>query len=358
MRPSTFLGLLALPLLAAACACQPPCDSNNDSDIVATKYVHRYGVTIPQYQWEEAGQSGQIVTTRNDGVCCSQSYYCGNLDGDTTHTFPFSNGIEKVQTYSQNELIKEVTYHPSGQIRTETTHNPPEPTQVREWYENGTLKLHEKYAGSQLSYGEYYNAKGERSSGIESGSGLKAMHDTYGALWGVEERKGGEVIYRTTYYPNGSPKEIDPYKDGVLTGLRKTYYPGGEPQTIETWVDGKQEGLTTIFKEGEKSQEIPYKNGLKNGVGRLYRDGAIVVQEITWKDDKMHGPSRTYIEDRVATEWYFKGNKVTKGYYDSFQIKPFKETPSVEAGALETAHLPSLDMQPDSAYPSGFPEAL
>lgn len=304
-------------------------------EIVSTKYIHKYGVTVPQYQWEEAGNCGQIVTLSQGGVTCCKTYYCGVLEGDSTYTYPFSDNLHRVETYSQDQLLKETTYHPTGQIHKETIHNP-EPKVVREYYENGVLKSYEKYAGSLLSYGEYYDSKGQRCSEVENGSGLKTMRDTYGMLWGTEEMKAGETLYRTTYYPNGSPKEVDPYKDGIVDGIRKTYYQGGEPKTIETWVKGKQEGLTTFFKDGEKTEEVPYRNGLKNGVGKIYRDGAVVIQEITWKDDKMHGPARTFIEDRVATEWYFKGNKVTKAYYDSFVFKPTpKPTKSEEEIGLE-----------------------
>ncbi len=348
-----MIGVLAL---LTACTGTP---SSND-EVISTTYLHQYGVTMPQYDWEESGQSGQIVTTTHDGITCHRGYYCGVLEGETSYTFPFSASIEKVETYSQDNLTQEVSYYSNGQKHIEKIYHATEPTAIREWYENGLLKSYEKYAGSLLSYGEYYDIQGKRTSEIENGSGLKTMHDTYGMLWGVEDLQDGQPITKTTYFPNGSPKEVDPYKNGLVHGLRKTYYPGGEPKTIENWVEGKQQGITTVFLDGEKTQEIPYKNGLKNGVGRVYRDGAQVVQEISWKDDKMHGPARTIIEDRVATDWYFKGNKVTKGYYDSFQLhqKPL-ETASEEMkqkGDYEKAKEPSA-VHPNVANPKPLPEA-
>lgn len=330
-----------------ATACSRPTEyvyvpqSVPQEEVVATRYVHRYGVSVPDYQWNEGGQSGQIILTTRDGVTRSESYYCGALEGETKQTFPFSDSIAKVEHYSQDQLKREATYYPSGQMHTETIHKSPDPTEVREWYENGVLKSYEKYAGSLLSYGEYYDTKGQRTSEIDNGSGLKTMRDVYGLLWSTDELKDGAVVTRITYYANGAPKEIDPYKNGVVDGFRKTYYEGGEPKTIETWVDGKQEGITTVFLNGEKSQEIPYRNGLKNGIGKVYRDGAVVVQEITWKDDQMSGPCRTYIEDRVATEWYMRGKKVSKAYYDSFHFTPRPvETPSEEVKGSSPSSLP------------------
>jgi antitoxin component YwqK of YwqJK toxin-antitoxin module len=350
-----FLALGIISFLLTACVNVGAPQGSGSDEVVATRYVHQYGVTIPQYQWEEFGQNGQIITTTQDGVTCHQTYYCGALEGDSSYTFPFSNNTQRVETYSQDVLTKEVTYHPTGQKQIEKVYHPTEPTSTQEWYENGVLKSHEKHAGSLLSYGAYYDSDGKRSSEIENGSGLKTMYDTYGLLWGMEGIENGQAVTRTSYYPNGSPKEIDPYKNGLVHGLRKTYFQGGEPKTIENWVEGKQEGITTLFQEGEKTQEIPYKNGLKNGVGRVYRDGAIVVQEICWKNDKMDGPTRTYIEDRVATEWYFKGNKVTKGYYDSFHFHPRPiETASEEvkqSGDYEKAKEPSAE-HPNVANPT------
>lgn len=324
-------------ILLLLTACSAPQVEEQKPDVLVTKYIHPYGVTVPQHQWEEAGENGQILVTTRDGVTRMESYYCGALEGDTSYTYPFSDSIQKVESYSQDVLKKEMTFHANGQKQTEVIHDDIEPKQLREWYENGNLKSFEKHAGSLLSYGEYYDIQGNRTSQIENGSGVKAMHDTYGLLWSLESHKEGEKETQTTYHPNGSPKEITPYKNGLVEGMRKTYYPGGEPKTHETWVAGMQEGITTLFCNAEKSEEVPYKNGRKNGIGRLYKDGAIVVQEMTWREDQMHGPCRTYIEDRVATEWYFKGNKVTKGYWDSFHFQPTPE---------ETPHSSSLQAAP------------
>ena len=324
MRKIIFLLISALGVIATGCAPVGPCYFDNE--IVDQQFVHRYGVTVPKHHWEETGQNGQVVTTLRDGVTCKQTFYLGRLEGETTYTYPFSSNIEKVQQFSQDQLLKETLYFSSGMPKQETVHTISEnTTEVKQWYENGVLKSTEKYSGSLIVRGDYYDQNGHRLSGIEQGSGVRMLRDTYGLLVFTDQFKDGEVEYRTTYYTEGSPKEMDPYTNGVVEGQRKTFYPGGEPKTIETWKRGKQEGLTTIFQNGQKSQEIPYVAGYKQGLGKVYKDGATVVQEVTWKDDFMHGPCVTYIDNRKATEWYYKGKKVTKGYYDSFNIKPHVE---------------------------------
>jgi antitoxin component YwqK of YwqJK toxin-antitoxin module len=327
MSRTLIKNIFPLAILAASCSSPPP-ESYFCNEIIDQRYVHRYGVTVPRFHWEEAGQNGQIVTTLKQGITCTQNYYCGKLEGETVYTFPFSDNVEKVQVFSQDQLVKETVFYPTGGMRYEIVCNPSERT-IKEWYENGCLKCYEKYSGSLLAYAEYYDSRQQRVSGIEQGSGMRSMRDNYGMLLFVDTFKEGEIEYRTCYYsdPDPSrctPKEINPYKNGLVHGVRRTYFEGGEPKTIENWYQGKQEGLTTIFVNGERAQEVPYRQGLREGIGRVYKDGEIVIQEIHWKDDQMHGPCYTYIDDHTATEWYYKGKKVTKGYFDSFNFNPTK----------------------------------
>lgn len=319
MRQSFILNLAPLAFLLFSC--NPPCDDPYFcNEIIDRRYVHRYGITVPKHHWEDSGKDGQIITTLKQGIICKQNYFCGMLEGETTYTFPFCQEIEKIQVFSQDNMIKETVYYRSGKPRSEVIYNPSNHIVSREWYESGGLKCLEKRSSDMLVYAEYYDSRQQRVSGIELGKGIRSMCDNFGMLLFTDQFKDGEVEYRTTYYPNGTPKDVTPYVNGIVTGLRKTYYQGGEPNTIETWYQGKQDGITTVFLNGQREQEIPYVNGLRNGLGRLYKDGDIVVQEMTWKDDVLHGPCYTYIDNHTATEWYHKGKQVTKGYYDSFNF--------------------------------------
>lgn len=308
-----YSGLILTALIASSCV-RYCCED----EIIDAQYVHEYGVAVPKYHWEESGQNGKVIKKLKQGITCSQSYYCGLLEGETTYTFPFSQQIEKQEVYSQDQLRKETTYYISGKPKKEVIYHPSEPTVTTEWYENGQKKSYEKTSGDLIVYAEYYDPMGHQISNIHDGYGQKVSRDSFGTIMLTDAFKDGQVEYRTTYYPNGSPKEITPYRNGVVEGMRKTYHPGGEPNTIETWTGGKQHGVTTIFAEGQKAQEIPYVNGLKSGRGKVYQDGAFVIQEPSWKDDLLHGPCISIIDGRRTTEWYYKGNKVTKGYYDSF----------------------------------------
>jgi antitoxin component YwqK of YwqJK toxin-antitoxin module len=279
-------------------------------------FIPEYGDNVSKSPCED-GASSQVMTLLGGGITCRENYYYGLREGQTTYTFPFSQNIQKVELYSQNQLLKETTLYSSGSPCIEITYSPLEHTIIRKWYENGALQSFEKYTGSLLAYGEYYDQQGQCFSKVQAGNGLRTIRDREGTLICSDTVKAGKVDYVSLYYENGVPKEINPYVDGVVHGCRKTFLPCGEPHTIETWEDGKQQGITTLFINGERAHEIPYINGIKNGKSREYRDGEIVVKEVTWKNDKKDGPCHIFLEGGTYTEWYYKGNKVSKAYYDS-----------------------------------------
>jgi antitoxin component YwqK of YwqJK toxin-antitoxin module len=308
-----FSTLLLLILSAASCTVRP-----TRSYILDQQFVHPYGVEVPRYFWEETGQNGKIITTLGNGITCTQSFYLGVLEGETSYTFPCSTEIERIQIFSHDQIKQETIYYRSGMVYRQVIFNPSEHNLVSEWYENGQLKSYEKFAGNLIAYGEYYDPYGQRISSIEDGNGSRTYRDDDGLLVSIDSYKNGEIDSTSIYYANGSLRDVIPYKNGVVEGLRKSYYPGGEPNTIETWYCGSQSGITTVFVDGQKSEDIPYVGGVKHGVGWVYQDGTFVIQERNWKNDVLHGPCHTYIEGYRTTEWYYKGNKVTKGYYDSF----------------------------------------
>jgi antitoxin component YwqK of YwqJK toxin-antitoxin module len=309
----TLPALLFTIIVSSSCVRQ-----SYENEVIEEKYIHPYGLTVPRSHWEEAGQCGKVVQTLRDDIICTQSYEGGLLNGETTYTFPGSNIVEKRELYSQGHLVKVVFYYMSGKPQQEIAEDPSKVLAITHWYEDGRIKSYEKQSAGLLTYGEYYDRQGRRISSIEAGYGEKITQDPHGLLLFKDTFKNALLESRTVYYSNGTPKEIIPYRNGVVEGLKKTYYPGGEPKTFETWSGGKQEGVTMVFAEGQKEREISYVDGRKNGISKLFENGEIVIEEQTWKDDVLHGPSFTKVDNRSVTEWYYKGNKVTKGYYDSF----------------------------------------
>lgn len=289
------------------------------SPIVDETYIHRYGMEVPPDHWNSSGQEGQVITTLKNGIVVTKSYSAGIQDGETTYTFPHSATIEKVEVYSQGNLVKDIIHYSSGTPKTETVYRP-DGKVVINWYETGSPQSREEYLGQLLAKGEYFDPEHHLESQVDNYEGNAVNRDSYGQILSIDSIVQGQILQRTFYHPNGSPKEVVPYQNGLVHGQLKTYLPGGEPNRTEEWASGNLHGISTIYQNGERKAEVPFRNGVKHGVERRYRDGDGVVEEISWINNQKHGPSRSYIADSTVTDWYFQGEKVSKTAFDLYTI--------------------------------------
>lgn len=315
MKAITYGLLVVAGLSVTACNRTP---RNVGYDVVEETYVHRYGVPVPQQDWEARGEHGQVISRLKDGVIVTKQYNAGILEGDTTYTFPHSNLIEKVESYNNNTLTKETLYYHSGVPMQETDFAADGSKHVKVWYENGSPKSIEDYdAAGLMTLGQYLDGRNQLEARIDNGEGVRHMRDAYGQLLSKDTIQGGVMTTRTTYHQNGSPKEIIPYSNGIVDGELKTFLPGGEPNTIEQWVSGKQHGITTQYQNGEKVSESTYVSGVKTGIERRYHNGDEMISEIMWKNNLQHGPTVSYVGATPHTEWYHQGKPVSKAKFDS-----------------------------------------
>lgn len=285
--------------------------------IVDQSYVHRYGVEIPAEDWKSRGEDGKVVTVLKNGVIQSKNFIGGKLEGETTYTYPHSDIIERRELYINDNLAKTTFYYRAGAPKQELALNKEDGTSnAISWYENGTPQTQEILRGELLISGEYHSPSFLVESKVIDGTGSKTRRDQYGELVAVDTVQNGEIVLTTTYYPNGSPKEMTPFVHGIVQGQLKTFLPGGEPKAIEEWVMGQKTGITTLFENGEKFAEVPYTNGFKNGIEKRFRNQNRLAEEITWINDTQHGPHSTYIADITKTDWFFQGKPVTKTAYE------------------------------------------
>lgn len=314
MRSKLILFTIAAIAAASICHSAP---QGYPSVVVKETYVHKYGAEVPASDWNARGRNGQIVSTMKDGVIISRTYANGMLDGPTTYTFPHSSSIEKVDTYVQGNLTKEVSHYRSGPPMQEIEHSADRSTSITTWYENGTPKSVEEYdPKGYLISGEYHNTNHQVEAQVEQRNGIRIIRNQYGLAIAKDTIQDGALTVRTTFHHNGNPREIIPYENGIVTGIRKTYLPDGEPNTIEMWSNGRQQGITIQFQNGEKFAEVNYINGLKHGVEHRYRDGQVLVEDISWYNDFQDGPTISYLAETPMTEWYFEGQRVSKSNYD------------------------------------------
>lgn len=293
------------------------CNRGSDyGPVIEETYVHRYGVPVPADDWTSRGQSGKIVTTLKNGVVVSKSLTAGVLEGETTYSFPHSELIQKVETYSQGNIQKFIVYYYSGKPALEVIYNTPDNRSITKWYENGVPQSKEQIINEQLINGEYFTSKNQLETKVANGHGIRMQRDQYGQLISTDTIENGEMVLCATCYPNGSPKEWTPYKNQVIEGQLKTFLPAGDPDTNATYVAGKKEGITIVYQNGEKYAEVPYVSDIRQGIEKRYRDGDSLVEEVTWNNDQRHGPTYIHIGNTKKTEWYYQNRLVTEKTFD------------------------------------------
>lgn len=313
LKKRTLPLLASVGLLLAATSCQQTNKSN-----VSTVFIHKYGVTLTESDWHKRGANGQIVVTRSDGTIVTQNYVEGQLEGKTTHSFPHSFVTQKEEYYRQGHLTSEVYHYTSGVPKKKIEFLSVDEVQVTRWYENGTPQNVELWKSDKLIEGEYFANNNEVEAKVLNGKGIKIRRNPYGEYLSRMDVENGEVVTNTTYHRNGDPHVVTQYKNNKIHGLRKQFLVNGIPDRFEEWKEGVKEGITTVFQDGVRHSEIPYSKDKKNGVEVVYNTDGQVVAEVTWKENLKDGVSKTYIQDVVRMEWFYKGKKVSKSDFEKY----------------------------------------
>lgn len=313
MQRSVYLLLSVSALSLGSCAQR---QGEYPSGVVNQRYVHKYGIEVPSNDWASRGQSGDVITTLANGATLKESYSHGVLEGETTQTFPHNDVVEKVTVYRQGEVEREIYNDPSGRPLREVKYQSPTHYRMTYWYNDGSPRCKEEYSGELLVRGEYFTPNHQLESRVDDGIGMRVVRDEYGQHLHSEDIESGEVAMQTKFYPSGMPHEQVEVRNGRPDGVKRIYLPSGEPKTMETWINGTQDGLTTHYQNGVRYSEVPYVNGKKEGIERIYRNGEHVVQEISWSKDLRHGATRSFVENTVVEEWFYKDRPVTKQTFD------------------------------------------
>lgn len=312
MKSIYFLTILtATVVLLGGCAPKLP------QGVLKEDYIHKYGVAMSKKEWNDRGNSGKVISTLENGATVTKTYEKDTLHGTSTITFPHSLTIEKTEIYDQGKLTHKIEHFTSGIPMWEEQLLPNGKSLITTWYEDGTPQSYEEYDKKLLNKGEYYSSKNEVESRVQQQEGTRIHRDAYGNLLSKDLIKDGEITLRTTYHPNGDPKTITSYINGLPTH-KKTFWLGGQPNTIEQWHEGEQSGITIVFQNGEKRAEIPYVHGKKHGAEKRFRENEILAEELYWENDKKHGPARTHINGKISTKWYLQDKLVSKLIFDEF----------------------------------------
>lgn len=319
-----YRALMALiPLCVTITACQQRCC--DPQEVLCETYVHRYGVEVPPEEWSEQGSSGRVVSTRKDGVTVTKTFNSGVLDGEMTYTFPLRSQTERCEQYDNGRLVKRQSFYVSGLPCEEIDYSQAPAITTKCYYDQGSQRAVETTTNGRITQAKYYNLAGNVETGVEEGCGKRTNRDSFGQVASVDTIKDGAMVLRTTYHPNGIPQAQMNYQDNVIHGTVKTFKPAGDPNSIELWNRGMQEGITTLYEDGEKCAEVPFVRGCRCGVEKRFCDaGERVVEEITWVDNVRHGPAYRYLNGKVVEEWYFHGQKTTRDGFERLSGPPMR----------------------------------
>jgi len=303
---SRFLPVSALTcLLFLAC-----CQSNQGGDILSQQFVHKYGFNVSETEWDERSQDGQAIALLKNGIKVTRSFENGVLHGLTSYTFPNSAIIERLLTYDQGVLLKEVVQDERGVPMREELFEFDDRKILTYWDEKGAPLSIEEYDDELLKEGKYYTPDHELEAHVESGFGVRVKRDHTGSLLYRDKIENGVIVERTSFHPNREVHSISRYHDYQLHGEQLKFTASGKPLMILNWNHGVLDGLKTIYRNGTKIAEIPYINGQKHGIELHYDDLGNLTAEIAWKCDKKHGKSQFHTEESTEIEWFYQGQSV------------------------------------------------
>jgi antitoxin component YwqK of YwqJK toxin-antitoxin module len=323
-----------IPVIGFAALFLAGCHKNTqDNNVVAQRYVHKYGYAVSKNEFEERKYPGQVITTLKTGVTVTATYENGLLHGSTTHTFPHSQTVESYYLYNNGALVKQIVYDLHGMPLREEIRLSPSRLACTRWYSDGIPLSTEEYSSSELVEGQYFNRQNEVEARIEKGRGIRLVRDVQGVLQAREEVDQGFVTKRDTFYASGAPESIAFFIQGILHGEKKSFAENGEPIAVKEYINGKLHGKATFFKNGARSVEVHYLDGLKNGLEIHYLDGETVSQEILWENDHKHGPSKYYVDGIAQVEYFYDGERISEQKWKELsrldQMIGHIDTPSV-----------------------------
>ncbi len=293
-------------------------NDNDDSNVVAQHYVHKYGFDMSEEEWENREKEGQSISVLDDGVTVTNNYNNGVLHGPTTYTFPNSSIIEKVYVYEQGVLIKEISHDQTGLPYKEESNELDNKKIVTLWDNHGVPISVEEYEEDFLVSGKYFKPDNDLESTIFNGNGIRIKRDRNGELIYKDVMDRGLLTARTTYHPNGQVKSKMSYENYELHGEQITYSPKGSLMSRMTWDHGQLDGMKVLYREGSKIAEIPYVKGKKYGVERHFDTNGRLTEEIHWENDKKHGSHRVFKDEETLIKWYYKGKAVSLKRYEEF----------------------------------------
>ena len=284
------------------------------------------GRLVLQINYQKGKKNGYRISYNDDEIIkenfvddVKQGYsYILDTTGRVKMEIPFVDGLENglAREFDETGNIIQLIQYKKGYVvnrerinRYDSKHQPD--GKWKWFYDDGKLRKTGYYThGLKNGYFKEYDRDGNLISVVKYVNGEK-------------EEKTEELTkldIKTDYWPNGKPKIVATYKNGVPEGVRREYNENGEVEKSYIFKNGK------IIAEG-----ILTDSGKKQGLWKEYYENGSLKSEGNYKDDKKTGKWKYYYKNGQLEEtgeyvdgkpegewlWYYPSGKLLRkmSYY-------------------------------------------
>ena len=253
------------------------------------RFYNEEGKLLLDVNYKNGKKNGYRVTYNQDEITkenfvndVKQGFsYVLDTTGRIKMEIPFENGLENGlarEFDKEGNIIQLIEYKKGYVINRERINRYDADHRAHgkwKWfYDDGTLKMEGTFThGLKNGYFKEYDRDGNLLTISKYVNGEKEQQ--------VEELTKLDV--KTDYWPDGTPKIIASYKDGVPEGVRREYDKNGKIEKSYTFHNGKviAEG---VFTDGGKHE----------GLWKEYYDDGSLKSEGNYEDDKKTGSWKYY----------------------------------------------------------------
>lgn len=376
------------------------------------RFYTEQGKPTIEYSYKKGKKNGPKKTYTPDGYVESEENYVNDIkqgatnyftkSGKVIKTVPFDAGKEQGTGYEYDTtgIIISITEYKAGFVKSNERINRRDANGLRQgmWKEFYPLPPGEKKVLKVKTEGRYLDDKK---------NGYFKEYNEFGNLVAITKYENGVLVKnppelakvetRVEYHPNGKPKFMGVYKDGVPDGVIREYSPEGKIVAAEVYKDGikvgegiydeqgREQGKWKEYHDtGELKAEGEYLNGMRIGPWIFYHPNGKTDQK--GKYDKKGRPQddwkwyyedgsllreETYVDgyrNGTMTEYDEKGNVITKGEYVDglkegpwfFQMQDYREEGSYKAdlrdGIWKHIYTSNGRKRFEGAYVNGVPD--
>jgi len=284
--------------------------SVNSETVLSQKYIHKYGFTVDETEWNQRDGDGTIESFLASGVRVTKNFENGMLHGASTYTYPYSTTLEKTYLYDQGELLKEIRHDRRGVPMHGFTYEFDSRRVITHWDVNGAPMRIEEYEGELLWHATYFTPSNEIEAKVENGDGKRIKRSREGDLLLSDVISNGLLSTRTTYHKNGEVHMVSHFNDYELDGTQTIMAENGTLYMKNHWDQGVLNGTKTSYRDGEKLLETPYADGIIEGTQKRYDEEGKLLSEIAYKDNMMHGETVHHTGKSKYSEWFYLGHPI------------------------------------------------